>query len=135
MPRCATLACAALGSAASTPRPVEFLLAPALDAAAPTAPSSAPPPITSAMAAITAALAIQAAPSIPLKPSTAAPTADTGSPGCSDYDRRDGFTCAQQASWGCERSWMAGFCDRTCGRCGCGCACSDASPREGVDCR
>ncbi len=140
----AALACAALllapaTSAAPTTRPpVELLLSAAPPPAlAPAADDGPPPPsITSAMAAITAAKAVEAAPTIPLpaRPS-AAPAADACSPGCTDYDRRDGFTCAQQAAWGCGRAWMAGHCDRTCGRCGCGCPCSDASPRADADCR
>eukprot|EP00727_Mastigamoeba_balamuthi_P001325 m51a1_g1119 putative non-processive endoglucanase (491) ;mRNA; f:176824-178552 len=37
---------------------------------------------------------------------------------CTDVAPQGQYTCAQQASWGkCTESWMAGFCDKSCGRC------------------
>ena len=45
-----------------------------------------------------------------------------GSPAaCSDEAPDASYTCAQQAGWGkCGESWMSGFCDASCGRCGSG---------------
>jgi hypothetical protein len=128
-------AAAAPTSTSTSARPTpDFLVMPSATAPADLASATpAPPPtLTSAMASITAAAAVAAAPAIPL---TRGGAATTSCAGCSDYDRRDGFTCAQQAAWGCDRSWMQGFCDKTCGRCGCGCLCNDASPRADANCR
>ena len=45
-------------------------------------------------------------------------------------------SCAQQRDWGtCSKPWMAGYCDRTCGRCTCDCPCADAPPRADTSCR
>ncbi|AUX47818.1 uncharacterized protein SOCE26_093420 [Sorangium cellulosum] len=38
---------------------------------------------------------------------------------CTDTPPDSRYTCAQQAGWGkCSETWMRGFCDRSCGRCG-----------------
>ncbi|MFC1643033.1 endo-1,4-beta-glucanase [Myxococcota bacterium] len=39
---------------------------------------------------------------------------------CDDvYPYEDGYTCEEQASWGkCDESWLLGYCDYSCGRCG-----------------
>ena len=40
-----------------------------------------------------------------------------------------GFSCELQAQWGkCGEAWMAGKCDRSCGRCGGGDGCTDVAP-------
>jgi hypothetical protein len=100
-------------------------------------PDGEPPTDTSAMASITRAAAVRASPTLPRprppRPGAAAPPAVTCA-GCSDY-QRDAYTCAQQREWGCDRSWMAGFCDKTCGRCTCDCPCNDASPKTDATCR
>jgi mannan endo-1,4-beta-mannosidase len=58
---------------------------------------------------------------------------------CTDVAPDDTYTCAEQVSWGqCGESWMAGFCDRSCGRCpGIGnvvAACTDVAPGTQYTC-
>lgn len=41
-----------------------------------------------------------------------------GSPWCTDEPPDDSYTCGEQVGWGkCDEAWMAGYCDRSCGRC------------------
>lgn len=38
--------------------------------------------------------------------------------GCTDTPPDNRYSCADQARWGkCDRAWMQGFCDKSCGRC------------------
>jgi mannan endo-1,4-beta-mannosidase len=74
----------------------------------------------------------------------AAPVPDGGAPveptsSCTDLPAGDGFTCGEQVGWGkCDEPWMAGRCDRSCGRCpGIGHAveaCTDVAPGTEYTC-
>ncbi len=64
---------------------------------------------------------------------------DPSSDRCTDLAPGDAFTCGEQVSWGkCNEPWMAGRCDRSCGRCpGIGNvveACSDLAPGTEFTC-
>lgn len=50
-------------------------------------------------------------------------------PECVDeYPFDDDYTCEQQAEWGkCEESWLQGYCQKSCNRCG------EPPPEEGPD--
>ena len=53
-------------------------------------------------------------------PATEAPSPRAEEAGCGDVPPPPAaYTCQQQAAWGkCSAPWMAGYCDRSCGRCG-----------------
>lgn len=57
-------------------------------------------------------------------PGTTSPDAGSSAPppeeACEDvYPFMDGFTCAEQASWGkCNETWLQGYCNASCNRCG-----------------
>ena len=45
-------------------------------------------------------------------------TESAAEPQCTDRPPGDSATCGQQVGWGkCNEPWMAGLCDRSCGRC------------------
>ena len=53
-------------------------------------------------------------------PSPQAPPASSSCDKCTDVAPDAVYTCAQQQSWGkCSNSWMAGYCNKSCGRCTC----------------